>query len=212
MPSLSAYRRWLQPPAKVALIFLAAVAPLLLTLYWSAPGAAGRCFQIGGLFLQLIGFITVWQQIHGTLRDHQQPTWRARIAKWWASRPGQHHLVGAIGIASSGALGVGRAKVRQNPKSSSVEDRIAALEENLARVDTYVDQIAEASEKRDAELKIALEAQGKASAAAVEDLRKRLRDQAVGSADLQFVGLLWFIAGCIYSSIPTDLSRLPWIH
>ena len=207
--------RWLWPLLHRLLLFLAVpLLPwLLLALGIVGQPKATVCFTWTGLVCQGAGFWTVWSEIRSALRQHGRPGWRAQVCQWWSERPGTgRKVVAGTGVVRVNATSSARARITQGKGDGSTEARLSALENNLQSLQMELDNERKESQLVARALEARLKEEASARSAARSDLTKRIEDQAVGSAGLQFTGLWLFLLGSFYSSIPSDLaSALPWL-
>jgi hypothetical protein len=102
----------------------------------------------------------------------------------------------------------GTARVTKGKGDGSPAARLDALEHNFEGLQTEFDAFRQDSQKEARELRAGLDAEQQARALATRNLSQQLENQAVGSADLQLVGLVWFAAGTIYATLPDLLAPL----
>lgn len=154
---------------------------------------------VGGLVVQLAGFVTVWWQIADALRRHGRPSYWKRMRAWWARR--SRRIVLAAGTGVVGLSGISaRGRVR-TPPGDTVDSRLTALEKNFANLESEVDGNRREAEREVAALRTSLTAEAAERAARDAGLEKLIEEHAVGSADWQIVGLVWFIAGSVFSML-----------
>jgi hypothetical protein len=184
-------------------------APLVLTCIVNEKSSV-HWLQCGGLVLQLFGFGTVWKQIRDALKQHHRPHPWERVTAWWKSRPGhrQNVVVNLSGMAMSSSTASGRVRVTQGTGDGSPEARMAALEHNFGELQREVDTLRTSSEKESRELKAQIEAAKVEHTTAARELTRELESLAIGSSDVQLVGLAWFIVGSIYATVPDLLVPL----
>jgi len=77
-----------------------------------------------------------------------------------------------------------------------------AIEYNFAELQTEFDAFRRDAQQGTRDLRALLEEEQRARAAATGELTRRIEQQAVGSTDLQLVGLVWFVFGSVYSTVP----------
>jgi hypothetical protein len=203
MSLLNHLARWLCPPIGVVVIALVAVFPLLLGV--TTPYVMRDCFLFGGLLLSIAGFVIVWWQVVQSLAKHGRPSFRARVKRWWAARHMRPVTAGGSAVLDAMTTEA-HAIVRTGKDDNSPHSRLRALEENLKNLDDDVAAFRASTVKRFSDLAAELKVETQRRHAATEDLSTRLADTAVGGADWQFVGLIWFITGTIF------LALSGWSH
>jgi hypothetical protein len=202
----AAYLAWLTPAGFWLVVLAAAVAPLVLAHFPHAEQSRQDWLQRCGLVVQLLGFWTVWKQLREAIQDYQQPGLRMRATSWWKARPrSQPVVVGLSGVAAGTSMGSLFARLRRDKGDGSVDARLRAIEFNFGELEKELDALRERTQREANDLSVRLQDEKNARSAADRDLGTRLQKQAVGSADWQLVGLIWFVSGSIYSTVPDSV-------
>ena len=156
-----------------------------------------------GLILQLFGFAAVWKQLRDAIEEHGRPDLWKRLTSWWKARPKSRDVtVGLTGVSAGAFTGSATGRVRRAMGSGSPEARLDAIEYNFAELQTEFDAFRRDAQQGTRDLRALLEEEQRARAAATGELTRRIEQQAVGSTDLQLVGLVWFVFGSVYSTVP----------
>jgi hypothetical protein len=194
--------RWLWPALKVLfVVVLPFVPPSVVFAFglpcWQKPWR--NTFLVGGLLLQLAGFVTVWIPLTRSRDKHGQPTFWQRITAWRKSRRRNHVI--AAGAGSFVIAGNGYLRARSDKGDYSPHARLTALEKDFTYLEHEVDGFREEMKGTLAALRTAVEEEAGKRETATEDLATRIHDTAVGSSDWQTVGLWWFVTGSLFSAI-----------
>lgn len=213
MPKLRSYARWLRPAIPLVVVVAAIGLPIpAIILHPLLPEYQEylRAFiQWWGVGLQSIGFYIAWTRLRSALTEHGRPGWWKRAGAWWKTRPGSTHVLRAEGIIM-GAPTLGSPNIRciRGKGDGSPEARLDALEQNLAQLQTELDNSMSVAKAQAEQLGAKLQAEKNERIATTRDLGVRLERQAIGDADPQSVGVLFFVAGIVYATAPADLIWL----
>jgi hypothetical protein len=214
MRKLKPLFNWLQPALRVAGVILAIGVPVALaivayTLFPSRQQLPRICLQWSGVLLQLGGFWILWKQLRDALREHGRLGWQRRLREWWNGRPGAvHHLRANDLTAGTPIMESADVRSTRSKGDGSTGARLDALEHDLADLQTQLEDCRRASREDAKILRRQVEYERNARVAATADLEKRIEKQAIGSANWQIVGLLWFVSGIFYATAPDDLIQL----
>lgn len=168
--------------------------------------AEGNWFLWSGLAIQLAGFALVWWELNQSMREHGHPGLMPRARDWWQTRPGHGRT---IHVSAADAIGLGghaRLRVRKGRGDESVEARLQALEANFASMQADVDGEMEELRRDAAALRRELKVEREARQSATQALEKKLQAVVVGGVGMELAGLLWFVTGCIFSTLAPWLS------
>jgi hypothetical protein len=200
--------RWLWPVWRPLGVVLVTALPMLAA--WVATEREWW-LRVVGVFVELAGFVTVWFQLRQAVRQHGRPTLLKRLQSWLAAVPVPGRTV--VGNLSALAEGVGLAvaanlRLTKGKGDGSVGVRLEALEFNLDQLRDEFDRNRLETTRATRELRAQVDEEGRARAGAVGDLGKRLEDLAVGNAGWQTVGLVWFVAGAVFSNLADVVVRV----
>lgn len=172
-----------------------------------------RCepaFRWAGLFLQIIGILTVAYNIRDTRARFHRPGLLALTTQWLGRRPrfGTSVTIGAAGFSSGGANSRARGDIWHNAASNAVEARLDAVEKNLFRVKNQFHELERETDKRLERQSKALEQEKQDRARADEGISEKLKAWAVGGLHVSTIGVLSFLVGAIMSTGSTELAHL----
>jgi len=165
-----------------------------------------------GALLEMFGLATVALGLSEVRRSFGQPSIWQKLLAWArqvasAFRP-PHPITlqaGAVGMAI--VAGKARAIVGAGP-DSSLDRRVAILEENLNRLRDEVDGIESEIKKEAGAVKDALIRERQARDNELRKMTARMEDLAVGGLHLELVGLTWLVFGGLGTSVPDQLAKL----
>lgn len=177
-----------------------------LAMLAGTPECRNTWFQRGGLYLQIAGFLTVFWQLQGALRKYGRPTLLNQVRGWFADLVGTPKTVAISGNATIGLTGQLYPKARRGQGDGSVTTRLEALEYNLGEIDRGIDDLRRDLQTLSHATNEKIAAEREARSATMTELTGKIEDQAVGSTDLQLLGLVLFVAGAVYGTVPADAA------
>ena len=188
---------------------------LVFLLY--APAFWARCgnFQIAAAGLQIAGLVLVALGIRDTRKRFNRPSLQQSVKTWLAelknaalSRPAPAGGRARLEFAGSGALGLEdfRATV-----SATTEQRLAALEAEVASLGRRLSQFMTDSARITEVLRESLDQETKAREQGDTQLGSLIEEQSAGGLHLEMMGAFWIFAGVLADAFPSVLARvLPW--
>lgn len=181
------------------------------------PGTLEAHVRYCGLAFELIGILTVAIGLDGKRRLFNRPNLLDPLRGWWKRRPrwgGKAQIINLAGISSSSSAVSGKCSIwRGVAPNASIEDRLAALEENvktlrIEHADT-AKRVEEEAQKQDA----AVASEHRARELSTNEIKKKIETLGVGGLHLEAVGLVCLILGVILATASTEIaSNLKWIR
>jgi hypothetical protein len=189
--------------------FLAAV---VVVFFWSTLLAClERQIRLSGMSLQLLGVALVAIGLRDTRRAFEdQPTTWEGIKRWWSRRPkfGPRHHVVAVGAGSIGLSGgSARARVSSGP-ATPIDQRVALLEEQYAKLFDEVGTLSGETKKRDDELAKALKEETGERQKADVGIKDQLRKAVAEGIPLGRVGAIFFLFGIAAGTASPEIASL----
>ena len=201
---------WLTEPRHFWLaIFVIAVA-LSFTL---RRGVTEPEVRITGLLLQILGIGTVAWGIRETRALFGRPTLMAQFRAWLRRFPvyGERVVSANMNItipgASLHARGYAFAATRSN---ASVEERIDALEKNVALINTRIDQTQNEMDQRFRSHVDDLKQEERNRAREDQSIREKLEATETGGLHISVMGALWLFVGVTLSTGASEIAR--WLN
>lgn len=210
-------RGWIIHICRLHRFFLVAVASVaavgtvcLFTWMWTSEPCGERLVRLGGLLVQLLGFLIVAYGIFSKTRIFRNSGFFGPLSDWWRRRPrlGPRNIViKAEGIAIGTSFGTARARVTVAP-NASLDVKVSALEKGidmlfneLDRLDSQVKINAKTAEK---------EVRNEQTQRETEDanIQRRLDEAIVGSIHLEVSGVALFVLGIIAGTASPEISWL----
>jgi len=195
---------WLWMP----LVVIAAV--LFTTAILGADGE--RQLRYSGLILELLGVGTVVSGLLSKRQLFKKPSfWGAlkEAAKAFPRWPATKNLSLIAGTGSLKFGGSARISAwHGSPTGASLEQRIGALEANLATVKQELEATSTELRSEDEAMRAQLEAERNARHEITNDLKMKLEGIGVEGLRAEAIGLVWLLVGVVFSTIPEEISKL----
>ncbi len=173
----------------------------------------GDGVRYAGTMLQLLGLLAVAYGLHQMRRRFGRPTlvaiirdWVARLARAFR-RPEPVTLRGSA-IASAATVSAELRVRRGVPPGASIEQRVAALQENFDLLQSELDSKLLEVKKRLAELDQSVRQEERERSIGDSKTLKQLEEVAVGGLKLEAVGVIWLALGVLGTSIPVELAAM----
>jgi hypothetical protein len=179
----------------------------------STPSSAVR---YTGMLLQIFGLGTVAFGLGKMRRLFDQPTLVEGLLQWLNdfaktfTPPKNVNIKADIILGSSSAYGRGRVTNTPNP-GASLEERLSAIEVNLANLQTELDAEINTTRGKFKDLKEDLQDETQERGRGDQKITHMIQEVAIGGLHLESIGLLWLILGLIGTSLPEELGRLSFI-
>jgi hypothetical protein len=197
--------RWLfADPLPIWLAIVGPVGAVLLTRVFPVPAEAR--LKLAGFVMTILGVGLVAKSIYDTQILFERPRYRVRLLNWLKRLPPLLSRARVVRGEASITLPMltvsARGHVRVNPKESTFDARLEAIEENAKRID---DRISQAERRSDEDLRRVdslVSAEGVARKKSLDALQARLVDYSAGSLDWEIVGAAWVIVGQAFGTFP----------
>lgn len=211
-PRLRTFLRWLREPWPAWLSVLVPVALLVSTWFW-LPGSREFRVRSAGLGLTLVGAFLVARGIVQMQRRFARPDLPARFRLWWRRRPPLFLRPKGISITLSpasvgfSATAMGTLSIAPRPpRERDVSERLSALESLVSIVQGDVESIRAEHAAEISTLRAETEKERKAREAALAKIQKEFEDVSVGGMDVELMGVAWFLAGEILTTLPGEIA------
>lgn len=183
---------------------------LAVVFVFPAPNASDFRLRTLGMFLQLIGVLTVWLDLTSTAREFGRHGLLKRTWGWIkAGVFGRQTIVALSGQLVIGATGRLRAKVRATTKpGADVAERLTTLEKLVEQVDQSVDDAFREIDRRADELTEKSKEHTAELERKIADLRRSLENAATGNFAKLAFGAAWLAAGVVLSSWAPEITKL----
>ena len=190
-------------------VWIAVGSTAIALLVCLRPGSTEPLIRWTGLVLQLLGVATVVWGISETRSFFGYTPIFIAVRNWIARCPLRKMRItlAAAGASSATATGTLRGHVTHGPGSSpTIEDRLDALEKNIAAVH---ERIGNAEKEMDQRFQRANETlSAEAMARTAEDVRTRemLEATATGGVHISAMGATWLFVGVFLSTAAPELA------
>jgi hypothetical protein len=208
-----AYKNWLKGPMDFWIAALGTVAVFIVTAV-VIMGFGARCepsIRIAGLVFQLAGIGTVIWGIDATRRLFGLQGFFSPLRQLLRRRPPWTPTP----VYGTGALTSGAATVRGEGYgwmnatiNDPAEKRIAALEKNLATVDSRLSQLVSNNNKRFGEMNERQNSEKIETYKRIDEIENTMKSASTGGMHLSLTGAFWIAIGIIMSTIPLEISCL----
>ena len=164
----------------------------------------------GGMALEVFGVILVIYDMNQTTKQFGRPSPVSQTLDWFGRLPaifGHTRRVGGAWTPKSVSRACFPGGSVFSNDGITTEDRLEALERNLAILGSEVDskikslrgEVAATKERQDRELRAIRESQ--------DSLRNLTTDVAIGNPHLELVGLAWLLVGIFATNTPMGFAR-----
>ena len=193
---------WVTIAVLLALLFM----PALLTC------SAEAAFRYAGLGLQLAGLLLVAWGIRETRKRFGRPSLGESLRRWFlklkrAAFPppgsGSGHPVTVLPGTAEGTFTGFPPTV-----STTMEERLAALEAKLRGVQLQLTKFRSETTKAAQELRKAVAQETARREQADSGIRTLIEDQSAGGLHLEAMGLVWLLVGTLAGSLSAELALL----
>jgi len=200
--------RWLLEAQRVwapAVVVVAIVAVSFLM-----PAKPEDRLRYCGLTLELLGIATVVLGIIGKRKLFKKPTLREHIRSWFDRRPRWGRRRQAI-LAGTASLGIASAAAKLSlwrgiPPNASLEDRVAAVEQNLNTLRTELANAEKDIQNEARQRTEAIDAERRARETAMNEMRVQLEGMGAESLHVEMTGVFWLVVGVVLDTISAELA------
>lgn len=167
--------------------------------------------RITGLVLQVLGIATVAWGIKETRALFGQPSLMQVGVKWLKSFPTYSGRIvsGAanISLGDASLSGRGYISIPIDP-TSSVEDRLAALEKNLNYINDRISRTENDLEQSAKLITETIRSEKAIQAQEHQATHQKIEAVSTGGLHISATGALWLLIGVIMSTVPNEIIRL----
>lgn len=176
----------------------------------SHDGSTGVLYA--GTMLEMFGLATVAFGLSEVRRSFGRPSLSQKFLAWLRQVAGAFRPPKPVTLQANAGLmatvgGQARLTVRAGP-DSSLDRRVAILEENLDRLREEVDANESKIKKEVGAVRDALSREQQARDNEFRKMGAQMEELAVGGLHLELVGLTWLVVGGLGTSIPDQIARL----
>lgn len=190
--------------ARLAVFSLVVV---MLAIYFSFGTDTEQALRLWGLFLQLLGLAAAAIGIRDTRRMFGQPSFLQSLRNWASSVPWPIPKTQTVNLSGSASFSVSASATvwRGTRPNASVDDRLAAAEENLLDIEKRLG----VAENRiiDSERAFNNKIREETEQRKEQDRQLHLRIEAASTDGLHLAtaGAFWLAVGIILSTAPKEL-------
>ena len=190
----------------------AAVAPILLALVVALRlGASERVIRITGLFLQLVGILTIIWGISETRALFGHASLAAKIKAWFQRFPLRRRHIGlAVGGGDLGAVTLkARAFVTHGAgPNPTLDARVGALEKNVASIQNQITGVEAELDEGFGRVRDEIRSEGQTREANDKKLGEKIEASATGGIHISAIGASWLFVGVVLSTAAPELAAL----
>ena len=182
----------------------------LLTITVFSPWNIASLVRYIGLFLELLGLITVAIGLKGKRELFKKPSFIEHIKNWWKQRPvWRPKVVSGIGASrSGGGSSSARGSAWHGPIDNTVESRLEAAEKNLLSLRSELQTFQQNANAKYTKLDKVIENERQVRESSVLEIRTRLEDLATRDISFEALGIYWLFCGLVFSSLSNEISDL----
>lgn len=201
--------RWLWE-AKIVWITLLPFVGAFLFIWQTSAGTWEFRFRLTGLILELLGIGAVVYGLNETLKLHLGKNLLHIILEWFKRFPkfgdNPHIVISSINASLLGLSGSLHATNIPAP-NSSIEKRVAYLEEHIKGVLSQVQENKIRSENELKKLSDALNAERNERESGDNQVKQDIKESALEDAYIELMGIFWLFTGAISATASTELAK-----
>jgi len=169
-------------------------------------------FRYAGLFLQIIGIMTVAIRLYDRRVLFNRPSFVARVLSWFHNllhlfeKAKTVQLSGSARVQASSSLDMMVWRGTSNGQSN--EERINALVANLETLKNEQSKILSRIQSETTKRSEAIDLERNQRESADREFQKRLEKLGAGGLHIEWAGVIWLIAGIVFATIPDEISSL----
>jgi hypothetical protein len=176
---------------------------------WKHKAGDDSFFRYWSLALQLIGAATVWHDLAGSARDFGAAAILRRNWAWLKAGFGFPTVISVSARAgSASSTGAAAAVTVRVAPGTSTEERLAALEAHIHRLDDKSAQAFNMIEQKSREAVTKIQDAKSEVMREVSATNERLKGALTGNYPLLAFGSFWLVVGILFSSLIPELSKI----
>lgn len=200
--------RWLFVQPRLIWATLIVLAAACFLAFWPPP--SDQRIRFASLLLQIGGLATVAWGIHKVRTQFGEDPFLELVAKWWERRHARVVSGAAVLEAGSAMMAATGQAVRLAP--TTLEQRVAYLEQDLAELTKRVDMVASDLRKEEQASKAAIAAESRERKKETGELNNQMKLFATGGIYVSMMGLVWLLFGITLATIPQEiLAGAEWV-
>ena len=168
-------------------------------------------FRLTGLFLELLGIFSVVYGLNKTLKLHLGKNLLRIILEWFKQFPKFRNNLPTV-ECSINWNEEGETFLMDLPTSpepnSSIENRVAFLEEHIKRVASQVQENKRYCGNEFKKLSDALNAERNERESGDNQVKQVIKESAVEDAYIELMGVIWLFFGAIFATASTELAKI----
>ncbi len=168
-------------------------------------------FRMSGMFLQLMGVVTVAWGLMGAHKLFSKAGFTEIIKKWFMSIPpftetsSVHMGVGNVQLEGITGSAYGTVSLANAPSLEEKMELIEKVLNNLNKQQGVLDKKIDTNAKEHA---LAIENEKKFRERSIQQVKELIREIAVGGIHIESIGVIWIFFGIIFATIPKELVCL----
>jgi hypothetical protein len=195
-------------------IVLMVVGVHLFSLERAFFGCKERDFRFVGLFLQVLGFMTVAAGLHDVGKQAGAQMSLQGLRDYFANHPFQRtpqRIVSASLVASISLSGGHARGYTAAAPGSSIEQRMEKLEETVVSLHKEVGEVGEAQRNQKSSFETAIKSEAAERKEADANLAHTLNTLIGGGIHLEWLGVSYFLTGVILATAAPEMASLSWL-
>ena len=193
--------------------FWRAISVAILSIIYISLNPDEQSIRITGLVLQILGILTVAWGIKETRDFFGHPSLITKSIQWLKDFPPYGGKVitakahGYLGALTGSARGYTFTPI---DKSSSIEERLAAIESNLNHINERISQTENNLYDEIKSVTETLEREKSLREKADNEAHQKIEAASTGGIHISATGALWLLLGVTMSTAPNELLVLVW--
>jgi hypothetical protein len=181
-------------------------------IIWNGAPTRPDAVRYAGLGLEWGGLIIIAVGLHDMRRRFEEPSLVTTFRQWLRQLAASFRKPQAItmsaSIGRSSAMGHSAELTVSPAPGASADERFRKIEADLDRLRRDTDERFSAMSRRIHQTDKRAKVEHRERQSADENLRRLLKEVAVGGLHLEVVGLVWLALGVLCTTIPEEISRL----
>ncbi len=172
-------------------------------------GCREKGIRLLGMFLQLVGFLTVAKGLRDSSRLFKKPTILERIALYFNGFPRRRVMINSMSGQFSGPAATASVRASVSPGSDTpLERRVEMLEEKTEHLFSQVGELGKRLRAQSEDLTRKITEEGTQRKEGHGAFEKMLERAVIGGIHVEWWGVFLFIAGIILASASPELAGL----